>query len=277
MYIDINDVVRISIGKTLLMTGYISKVSYIPSTASFTMTGRSKSQDIVDSRISHQAVQTNLAEISEVIFAKFNQKFSTKIETKAKFDFAINAQSAFQSLNQLAKQQNLIFIEQPTGDIQLRKIGDVDNSDISISEDDLSKLKIKQDFSSKFGITKVKTNLSSDNLSPAGADGKADKSPFAMQQDNNVRAVRVQEFIADSLRTTEACENRVAEIIDVNEAQSLKAKGDAPEFTNNDGQVWALNEIYTIEGVKMLLASVNFVQTGNDRKSTLSFKGYNHV
>lgn len=271
---DLNKEIRISIGDTPLMVGYVNTINHASpaNDGTISIAGRSKSQDIVDSRITFTDQDTNLSEISQALFAKFNQKFTTKKQTDTIDNFAIVAQSAFQSLSSIAKQQNLFFIESADGSVQLVSPGDVDNSHIILSSKDLSNFQVDEDLSKKFATIKVKTNPTTENLSTI-----ENQAVSAQAVDDTVRAARVQEFIADSsLKTEQACKDRVNEIINTNAALSLSASGVSPNFTQNSGAVWNINEIYTIANTKMLLDSVTFLQTGGDRTSALRFKGFKH-
>ena len=122
--------VKISIGDVNIMVGHIDSIDHATPANNNTITfaGRSMSQDIIDSHITHVAYNKTLAELATTLFAKFEQTLTTKVETKPVKDFSIVAESAFEKLNQLAKEQNLLFIENSDGSVELIEPANVDNS-----------------------------------------------------------------------------------------------------------------------------------------------------
>ena len=263
--------VKISIGEVDIMVGHINSINHATpaNNNTITFTGRSMSQDIIDSRITHTAHNKTLAELATVLFAKFEQTFTTKVDTKPVKDFSIVAESAFEKLNQLAKEQNLLFIENSDGSVELVQPANVDNSHLNLDHTNLSDFKVSENLSVFFYKNTVKTNPGKDNLEPYVHGNHK----FTLMVDN-VRQTRIQEVIADSLTSEQACFDRAKEIVSLAKAQSIGATGTSKGWLNPDGKLWQPNSTYTIKGTKLLLASATFNQTGNNRTTSLSFKGH---
>lgn len=253
------------------MVGHINSVDHATPANNnmITFTGRSMSQDIIDSRITHTAHNQTLAELATALFAQFEQTFTTKITTKPVKDFSIVAESAFEKLNQLAKQQNLLFIENSDGSVDLVEPANVDNSHLNLNASNLSDFKVRENLSVFFYKNTVKTNPGKDNLEPYVHGNHK----FTLQVDN-VRKTRIQEVIADLLTDEQACFDRAKEIVSLAKAQSIGATGTSKGWLNPDGKLWQPNSLYTIQGTKLLLASATFNQTGNNRTTSLTFKGH---
>lgn len=253
------------------MVGHIDSIDHATPANNnmITFTGRSMSQDIIDSRITHTSYNQTLDELATTLFAKFEQTFTTKIATKPVEDFSIVAESAFESLNQLAKQQNLLFIENSDGSVELVEPANVDNSHLNLNATNLSNFKFSENLSAFFYKNTVKTNPGKDNLEP----NIHNNHKFTLQIDN-VRKTRIQEVIADSLTNEQACEDRANEIVSLAKAQSIGATGTSRGWFNPDGKLWQPNSLYTIKGKKLLLASTTFNQSGNNRTTSLIFKGH---
>jgi prophage tail gpP-like protein len=263
--------VKISIDDVNIMVGHINSVDHATPANNnmITFTGRSMSQDIIDSRITHTAHNQTLAELATALFAQFEQTFTTKITTKPVKDFSIVAESAFEKLNQLAKQQNLLFIENSDGSVDLVEPANVDNSHLNLNASNLSDFKVRENLSVFFYKNTVKTNPGKDNLEPYVHGNHK----FTLQVDN-VRKTRIQEVIADLLTDEQACFDRAKEIVSLAKAQSIGATGTSKGWLNPDGKLWQPNSLYTIQGTKLLLASATFNQTGNNRTTSLTFKGH---
>ena len=153
-----------------------------------------------------------------MLFAKFEQTLTSKVETKPVKDFSIVAESAFEKLNQLAKEQNLLFIENNDGSIDLVAPANVDNSHLNLDSSNLSDFKVSENLSVFFYTNTVKVNLGKYNLNP-NAHGN---HKFTFQIDQ-VRKTRIQEVITDSLTNQQACHDRAKEIVSLAKAQSIGA------------------------------------------------------
>ncbi|BAS67615.1 hypothetical protein [Bathymodiolus septemdierum thioautotrophic gill symbiont] len=265
--------VSISINSARAMTGFINSIDHATPANNNTITfsGRSMSQDIVDSRITFVAHDKTLAELATELFAKFGQTFNTKIKTKPVKDFSIVAESAFESLNQIAKQQNLLFVENNDGSVSLVEPANVDNSHLNLGPTNLSDFKITENLAAFFHINTVKTNPGKDNLNPDAHNNHK----FTLQV-NEVRKTRTQEIIADSLTNQQSCQDRANEIVSLAKSQSISASGTFKGWLNPDGKLWKPNSLYTIKGAKLLLTTATFNQSGNNRTTSLTFKGH-HV
>lgn len=267
----INEQVHASVNHHNLMVGYVDNIVHATpaNNNTITLSGRSKSQDIVDSRITHTAKDITLADLSLELFAKFGQSFTTKIKTEIIKDFSIVAESAFESLNQIAKQQNLLFIENVNGSVSLVKPANVDNLHIFLGAENLSNFNLTENISVLFGNNTVKVNPTKDNLS--GGDHK--NYSFTLKNEN-VRDSRVLEVIADSLITDQACKDRAVELSTLAKAQSIGATGTASDWFAPDGNLWQPNSTYTIADEQLLLASATFKQSASNRTTELKFKGH---
>jgi len=265
--------VSISINGARTMTGFINSIDHATPANNNTITfyGRSMSQDIVDSRITFVAHDKTLAELATELFAKFGQTFNTKIKTKPVKDFSIVAESAFESLNQIAKQQNLLFVENNDGSVSLVEPANVDNSHLNLGPTNLSDFKITENLAAFFHINTVKTNPGKDNLNHDAHNNHK----FTLQV-NEVRKTRTQEVIADSLTNQQACQDRANEIVSLAKSQSISSSGTFKGWLNPDGKLWRPNSLYTIKGEKLLLTTATFNQSGNNRTTSLTFKGH-HV
>ncbi len=269
--LSVHQQVKISINDIDIMVGHIDSIDHATpaNNNTITFTGRSMSQDIIDSRITHVAYNKTLAELATVLFAKFEQTFTTKVETKPVKDFSIVAESAFEKLNQLAKEQNLLFVEHSDGSVELVEPANVDNSHLNLGYTNLSDFKVSENLSVFFYKNTVKINPGKYNLNP-NAHGN---HKFTLQVDN-VRQTRIQEVIADSLTSEQACHDRALEIVSLAKAQSIGATGTSKGWLNPDGKLWQPNSLYTIKGTKLLLASATFNQSGDNRTTSLTFKGH---
>jgi len=269
--LSIQNQVKISINDTDIMIGHIDSIDHATPANNNTITyiGRSISQDIIDSRITYTANNKTLAELATVLFAKFEQTFTTKITTKLVQDFSIVAESAFESLNQLAKQQNLLFIENSDGSTELVEPANVDNSHINLGASNLSDFKFIENLSSLFFENTVKTNPGKNNLEP-----NTHNNYISTIKIDKARQTRTQEVIADSLTNEEACFDRAKEIVSLAKAQSIGAMGTAKGWLNPDGKLWQTNSLYTINNEKLLLTSATFKQTGSNRTTALNFRGH---
>lgn len=205
------------------------------------------------------------------LFAKFGQTFTTKVKTKPVKDFSIVAESAFESLNQLAKQQNLLFVENNDGSVSLVEPANVDNSHLNLNATNLSDFKVTENLVAFFHTNTVKTNPGKDNLKPDAHNNHK----FTLQV-GQVRKTRIQEVIADSLTNRQACQDRANEIVALAKSQSISATGTSKGWLNPDGKLWKPNSLYTIQGAKLLLTSATFNKSGDNRTTSLTFKGH-HV
>lgn len=270
--ININEKVEITINEKLVMCGYINIIKHATPANNnmLTLAGRSMSQDIIDSRITHSAHNKNLADLAAELFKKFSQTFSTQITTKSIADFSIVAESAFEALSQLAKQQNLIFIENSDGSVKLVTPADVDKTHIKLDAHNLSDFNVSEDLSKFFNTTTVKSNPAANNL----AAETHNSNSYTINIDK-VRAVRQFEVIADKLDNLAACKDRATELINQAKADSISASGNADGWLDPAGQLWSVNSLYTVNNERMLLASAAFEQSGSERTTKLQFKGYN--
>ena len=75
--INSNEKLQILINSQEIMCGYINKINHATPANNDTLsiTGRSMSQDIIDSRITYVAHNKTLSELSSELFKKFNQSF----------------------------------------------------------------------------------------------------------------------------------------------------------------------------------------------------------
>lgn len=262
--------VKILISETPILVGYINKKSHArpANNNTLSVSGRSISQDIIDSRITFSAADKTLAELCTTLFKKFNQNFTTKKITLPVKNFTITAESAFEALNQIAKQQDLLFIENADGSVALIKPADVDNSHYHLNETNLSNFRMDEDTSKSFATTTVKTNPTKDNLNPEHNNYTHSETT------KGVRSTRVQEVINDKLTNQQACQDRAIEIIRLAKSQSITASGVSDGWRNPDGKIWRPNTLYTINSERMLLTSATFTENGSDRSTNLQFKGH---
>ncbi len=201
--------------------------------------------------------------------SSFNQSFATKIETQLVKDFSIVAESAFEALNQIAKQQNLLYVENANGSVTLVKPADVDNTHIHLNPSNLSDFSFSEDTSQFFHTTKVKTNPGKDNLGATTHNNYSHTLQIA-----SVRASRIKEVIADKLTNEQACKDRTQELVATAKSQGLNASGLSAGWLDPSGKIWKPNSLYTVITHPMLLASATFNQTGSNRTTQLQFKGH---
>jgi prophage tail gpP-like protein len=263
--------VKVRVNNLDLMTGYTNQIEHATpaNNNTTTLVGRSMSQDIVDSRITYTAHNTTMDAIASELFAKFGQTFSALVETKEVDEFAIVAESAFEALNQLAKEQNLLLIENNDGTVNLVEPANVDNTHIKLDASNLSDFRINEDLSVFFYENTAKSNPGKFNLNAP----EHNNPQFTVYLDP-IRTTRVQEIISDQLKDEQDCQDRVNEVIRLAKAQSIRASGTSKGWFAPDGKLWQINSTYTINGVMLLLDTAVFNQSGNNRTTSLKFKGH---
>ena len=144
-----------------------------------------------------------------------------------------------------------------------------DNSHLNLDSTNLSDFKVFENLSVFFYTNTVKINSGKYNLNP-----NADSNHKFSFQIDQVRKTHIQEVIADSLTNEQDCQDRALEIVSLAKSQSIGVTGTSKGWLNPDGNLWQPNSLYTIKGTKLLLASATFNQSGDNRTTSLSFKGY---
>jgi prophage tail gpP-like protein len=263
-------VVKITLGEVLIFTGWIDQISQnITGDNNQTkISGRSKSTDIIDSRITATIHNKTLFEIAKEIFAKFNQNITTTETTTVVDKFAITCESAFEALSQLTKQQNLIMIEQPSGDVVLTTKAKINKTYLKLNHSNLETLNISQNLASQFHKYEVKNSPNTSSLQPGSS------AFISTATDPQVRATRVVETIADKLTTPDACKQRANELKSNAANKSITATATSMGFGTNN-EIWQVNSVYSVAGVNMTLVSATFNQTGNNQTTSLNFEKHN--
>ncbi|WP_022940103.1 tail protein [Psychromonas hadalis] len=160
------------------------------------ITGRSLSANLIDSRIKLDAIYNQrFDQLLKLVVSDFGLTVRSDTDALPEIpEFQINAESPLANLAQIAKQQNLMMIED-NGEIVIQQPGQHHEQGIILEVGkNCESLSIKRNFAQQFYRYEIQ-----------GAWGE---ESFAVVNDESVNKCRIKVIIADKLQYTEACKTR---------------------------------------------------------------------
>lgn len=230
--------VQFKLNNTLIFTGQIDSASEDVSGSEdkVSISGRSKSANLIDSRIKIDALYNQrFDQLLEHIVSDFGLTVKNNLPSMMPLplvpEFQINAESAVANLAQIAKQQNLILIEQ-NGVIVIERPGEFTEKNIQLKMGvNTQNLSIKKNWADQFYHYEIQ-----------GAWDDAE----AIVLDENINHCRKKIIIADKLQDEASCRTRALYERNIAIAKGLHASatlpGLYPELTG-----LALNKLISVE------------------------------
>lgn len=210
--------------------------------------GRSLSANFIDSTHKTDAYyDQSIQNLIKILVKDYGLKVKNNVTSKIEpvFEFQINAESAFSAIKQLAKQRNLILIEQ-NGTILIERPGQFGITNLALVDgENIETLDIKRDFTKRF--YKYEIQGAWDDASATAYDFKINKN-------------RISIIIADKLQDEDACKSRAQYEKNLAIALSLIADVTMPglhdELTGN-----AINKTIKVKSTKRLFQEDLLIKT----------------
>lgn len=179
------------------------------------ITGRSLSANLIDSRIKLNAIYNQrFDQLLSLVVSPFGLNVRDEVGQLPEIpEFQINAESPLANLAQIAKQQNLMLIED-NGDIVIQQPGQHHEQRLILAVGkNVSSLSIKRNFQQQFYRYEIQ-----------GAWDDA----FAVINDTSVNSQRIKVIIADKLQHVAACQTRALYEKNMAIAKGLHASATLP-------------------------------------------------
>lgn len=275
------------------MTGVIDAItpSEDPDSSEVSITGRSRTSDIVDSEIpapvslSGEFSLTYLVEKILKIFGLDNIAVLNKIDkqrtfTKGDIVSSEPDKNAFELMNDYAQKLSALLITNADGDIVITRGGssgrysdillnDIDDPDNNIlSSDagyDYSERFFKYVVYSQSNATTQKENVSIDNVQQKG-----------IAYDDDVRPTRFKVIKANNACNSATCQEIATLEANIRRANSLKYSNEVAGWETNSGELYDIDKIIHVKDVDtdidsdLLIKAVTF-SFGDSNKTSLEF------
>ncbi len=227
------------------------------------ISGRSLSAHLIDSRIKLNAIYNQPFDaLLNLIVNQFGLSVNNKVATPLPIiaEFQINAESPLQNLAQIAKQQNLILLEQ-NGQILIERPGQSAITNLILEEGkNLQELNIQHNFANQFYHYEVQGAWD-------GAEAIVTYSP--------ANTCRKKVIIADKLQDQASCQTRAEYERDLAIAKGLTVSSKVPglhkELTNS-----ILNKIIMVKSnqrsfkERLLIKSIRLVVTPTEQNTQIT-------
>lgn len=216
--------VQFFLNEQLIFTGQIDSTNS-NANKTISITGRSLSAHLIDSRIKLNAIYNQTFDaLLTLIVKEFDLSVKNKVATPLPLipEFQINAESPLQNLAQIAKQQNLILLEQ-NGQIQIERPGQAAITNLILEEGkNLQELNIQRNFAHQFYHYEIQGAWD-------GAEAIVTYAP--------ANSCRKKVIIADKLQDQSSCQTRAEYERDLAIAKGLTVSAQVPglhkELTNS--------------------------------------------
>jgi len=209
--------VQFYFNEQLIFTGQIDSTSSA-SKKMINITGRSLSAHLIDSRIKIDALYNQTFDaLLRVVVKDFNLGVKNNVKTALPLipEFQINAESPLQNLAQIAKQQNLILLEQ-NGQILIEQPGQAAITNLVLEEGkNLQELTLQSNFANQFYHYEIQGAWD-------GAEAVVTYSP--------ANTCRKKVIIADKLQDQASCQTRAEYERDLAIAKGLIVSANVPDL-----------------------------------------------
>lgn len=189
--------VQFKLGGEVIFTGQIDAAGNDVNSSSdqIKITGRSLSANLIDSRIKLDAIYNQTFDkLMNMVVGSFGLGVRNEAGILPEVpEFQINAESPLENLSQIAKQQNLMLIED-SGDIVIQKPSQhhEQNTVLEVGNN-IESLNITRNFKDQFNTYEIQ----------GGWD-----DAFAIATDSSVNSSRIKVIIADKLQDSASCKTR---------------------------------------------------------------------
>lgn len=271
--------VKIIINKQDVLVGHIEKLNarYTDENRGFTISGRSKSGDLVDCMHlgPKEYKSISLDALARELVKPFGIKVFLSVVPGVIDKFAIKSgETVFEALDRAARLQGFFFISTRGGNIRLTKAATNElrfRANTSL-EQDVNILEATADYddSQRFSDYIVKGQT-------AGLDdffGESVAGPKGTAKDSAVPRYRPLEIIAEGKADAKICKTRAEWEASSRLAKAIRISARVQGWTQNDGSLWGANQLTRIKsrflGVnrEMLIVSVNRVDSAEGGKET---------
>ncbi|BBN59309.1 phage baseplate assembly protein [Hydrogenovibrio marinus] len=257
--------IEIKLDNTTIFKGQIDERdrSIDTSANKMSISGRSLSANLIDSRIKINAIYTqNLLQILKQIVPKFGLGAKSDV-TKLPLvpEFQLNAESPIPGLSQIAKQQKLMLIERD-GNLVIQQPGQFKVTNLKLTEGiNLKTINVKESFVDLFYHYEVQ--------------GAWDES-YAVVKYAGANTCREKIIISDKLQNQESCKLRAEYERDLAIAKGLHVSGTIPGLHSNmTGE--ELNKLIQVDipsdeiNEQLLIKTITLSETGTTRNTQIEF------
>lgn len=228
-----------------------------------TITGRSLSANLIDSRIKTDATYNQTFEqILKSIVSEYGLGVLNNVPATTPLplipEFQINAESPVANLAQIAKQQNLMLIER-NGVIVIEKPGQFIEKNIQLKLGvNCETISIKKNFAGRFNTYEIQSAY--------------DNNAEATATDSAIIACRKKVIIADKLQDAASCKTRAEYEKNIAIAKGLNASASLPDiFPELTGDT--LNKTISVEKKtfkeNLLIKSINISAESSSQSTSL--------
>jgi len=269
--------VHIHTGKTAILTGYIDKVTFSlqAQNRTITISGRSKTADLIDSSITGKNEYKNLGlkAIAEKLIEPFGVKLLLRADAGAVFDkFTVRqGETIFEALDRLARARSLIMYPSFEGNIILAKKDTTLASTEIRAGVNLLGGSATYDNSERFSkyIIKAQTQGTKGTAEQAiGSKGEA--------TDSGITRTRELLVIAENVADNAAALERAKYEADIRAARSVEVDVSVQGWRQDDGTIWDVNQLIFLDAGflgyrgQALVKKVQFVKDGGGTKADLT-------
>ena len=240
--------VHIHTGKTSVLTGYIDRVTFglQAQNRSISISGRSKTGDLIDSSITGKNEYKNLdiKAIAEKIVEPFGLKVLLRSDGGAVFDkFTVRqGETVFEALDRLARARALVMLPSFAGNVILTK-----------KDTTLAKTEIRS------GVNLLGGSASYDNSErfskyivkgqSQGTKGTEDQATSSKGEATDAGISRVRELlvIAENSVDNAGAVERAKYEADIRAARSVEINVTLHSWTQDDGTIWDVNQLVFVD------------------------------
>lgn len=251
------DLVEIRIGDDLVCTGYVdaTPIDYDAQSITIMIAGRSKTADLVDSSADVSGGQfKNLSAkaIAKKLADPYGLLVVSEVATAAALtDHQIQqGETAFESLDRIAKQRQILITDNETGDVVLAAPGSSGTAyDALVFGENILSASAGFDFTDVYSVYTVKGQKS-------GADDSFAKNTaesIGTAVDSGVKRHRVLVVRQSGQADNATCQNRAAYEQQIRRAKTSEIRYRVVGWRQSNGALWTRNTIVTINDPVMAM------------------------
>ena len=252
------DAVEVKIGKDLVCTGYVdaTPIDYSSDSITIMIRGRSKTGDLVDCSADNPSEKGQFKGLkAEAIAAKIAKQYGLKVQVEADTGAAIadhqvqQGETAFESLDRLARQRQIIISDNGAGDVVLLSPGSGGKakSTLELGVNILS-ASAGFDYSEVYSKYKVKGQRSRggddadwDDNSAAGLSSQGEAT------DNSLKRQRVLVVRQSGQADAGTCQKRADKEMAIRAAKAGEIRYKVVGWRQQDGKLWQANQTVAIK------------------------------
>lgn len=239
------DLVEIRIGNDLICTGYIdaTPIDYDANNITIMVRGRSKTADIVDSSAeisSGQFKNLSTEAIAKKLAEPYGLSVISEVDTGQPLtDFQIQqGESAFESLDRIVKQRQILITDNASGDVVLAAPGSKGNAnDALVLGENILSASAGFDFTEIYSAYKVKGQKSGTD----DAFGANASQSVGIALDNQVIRKRLLIVRQSGQADTQTCQQRANYEQQVRRAKAGEIRYRVAGWRQANGQLWGCN------------------------------------